>query len=161
MSAPEPGAHERGDPKRGAPERGAPEPGAPERAEPVWITEAQARVLHAESVHLFGGAPGVRDLGLLQSALARPRHLWAYDREATLFDVAAAYGVGIAKNHAFVDGNKRAALLAIRFFLFRNGYRFHPGEVEAVVMMEGVAGGGVGEARVSEWVRESSEPRPR
>lgn len=134
---------------------------SPEQEEPIWITEVQAKMLHAESLNLFGGSPGVRDLGLLQSALARPRHLWAYEEGATLFDMAAAYGFGIAKNHAFIDGNKRAALLAIRSFLFRNGYRFSPDEVETVMMMERVADSAVDEVLLSEWIGENSEQRQR
>lgn len=125
--------------------------------EPIWLTEGQVRMLHAESLRLFGGASGVRDAGLLQSALGRPRHLWAYDESATLFDIAAAYAFGLAKNHAFVDGNKRVALLAMRAFLFRNGHRFIPDEVETVTAMEGVAGGAVGEDELAEWVEANCE----
>lgn len=128
-------------------------------AEPAWLTEGQVRMLHAESLRLFGGAAGVRDEGLLQSALGRPRHLWTYDESATLFDLAAAYAFGLAKNHAFVDGNKRVALLAIRAFLFRNGYRFHPDEVETVTTMEGVADGTVGESELAAWIEANSEAR--
>lgn len=131
----------------------------PAESEPVWLTAIQAKMLHAEALKLFGGAPGVRDEGLLHSALARPRHLWAYEEAATLFDLASAYGFGIAKNHAFVDGNKRAALLAIRAFLFQNGYRFQPEEVETVTVMEGVAGGTVDEAMLAEWLETNSERR--
>lgn len=133
----------------------------PVKSEPIWLTAIQAKILHAEAVKLFGGSPGVRDEGLLQSALARPRHLWTYEEAATPFDLAAAYGFGIAKNHAFVDGNKRTALLAIRAFLFRNGYHFEPEEVETVTVMEGVAGGAVGEAVLSEWIEANSEQRQR
>lgn len=127
--------------------------------DPVWLTEGQVRMLHAESLRLFGGAPGVRDEGLLQSALGRPRNLWAYGESATLFDLAAAYAFGLAKNHAFVDGNKRVALLAIRAFLFRNGYRFIPGEVETVTTMEGVAGGTVSESELAAWVEANTRKR--
>jgi death-on-curing protein len=127
--------------------------------EPVWLTEGQVRMLHAESLRLFGGAAGVRDAGLLQSALGRPRHLWTYDESATLFDLAAAYAFGLAKNHAFVDGKKRVALLAIRAFLFRNGYRFNPDEVETVMTMEGVAGGTVSEVELTTWVEANAARR--
>ena len=127
--------------------------------EPMWLTEGQVRMLHAESLRLFGGAAGVRDAGLLQSALGRPRHLWTYDESATLFDLAAAYAFGLAKNHAFVDGNKRVALLAIRAFLFRNGYRFNPDEVETVMTMEGVAGGTVSEGELATWVEANASQR--
>ncbi len=98
----------------------------------------------------------MRDAGLLQSALGRPQHLWSYEEGATLYDLAAAYGFGIAKNHAFVDGNKRAALLAIRAFLFRNGVRFMPDEVETVQVIEGLAGGAVDEAQLAAWIETNS-----
>ena len=125
----------------------------------VWLTELQVKILHAETINLFGGSAGIRDVGLLQSALARPQHLLAYNNEATLFDLAAAYGYGLSKNHAFVDGNKRIALLSIRAFLFRNGYRFNPDEIETVTMMEGVAAGNVTEDLLSEWIEKNSTPR--
>ncbi len=129
-----------------------------DRPEPIWLTEVQVTMLHAEALRLFGGSSGVRDAGLLQSALGRPQHLWTYDEAATLFDLAAAYGFGIAKNHAFVDGNKRAALLAVRAFLFRNGYGFVPDEVETVKVMEGVAGGEMDETFLAEWIQTNSNP---
>ena len=129
-----------------------------DRVAPLWLTEVQVTMLHAEALSLFGGSPGIRDIGLLQSALGRPQHLWSYDEAATLFDLAAAYGFGIAKNHAFVDGNKRAALLAVRAFLFRNGVRFVPEEAETVKVMEGVAGGTVTEEAFSEWIEANSNP---
>ena len=129
--------------------------------EPVWLTATQVRMLHAESLALFGGASGIRDEGLLESALGRPRHLWAYGDEVTVFDLAAAYAFGIAKNHAFVDGNKRTAVLALRAFLFRNGYGFEPDPVELVTVMEGVASGRADEAPVllAKWARENATPR--
>lgn len=130
-----------------------------ESGKPVWLTEVQVRMLHAESLSLFGGRPGIRDRGLLQSALARPRHLRAYSEGTSLFNLAAAYAYGIATNHAFVDGNKRAALLAIRAFLFGNGYRFDPDEVEVVTMMEGLAAGNVDESLLSAWIEANSEPQ--
>ena len=130
-----------------------------EKREPVWLTAMQVQMLHAESLHLFGGMPGLRDRGLLESALARPRHLWTYEEGASLFDLAVAYGQGAAKNHAFVDGNKRTALLAIRAFLFRNGHRFYPDEAETVAMMEGTAAGTVDASLLSEWIEANSEPR--
>lgn len=131
----------------------------PAKGEPVWLTAVQAKMLHAEALKLFGGSLGVRDEGLLQSALARPQHRWTYEEAATLFDLAAAYGFGLAKNHAFVDGNKRVALLAIRAFLYRNGYAFNPEEVETVTMMEGVASGDVSEGLLAEWIGANSEQR--
>ena len=129
----------------------------PAESEIVWLTEMQVRILHAEALNLFGGSPGIRDVGLLQSALARPQNRKAYEESSTLFDLAAAYGFGIAKNHAFIDGNKRVALLAVRAFLFRNRYHFAPDEADTVMMMEGVAGGTVTEAMLSKWIEDNSE----
>jgi len=113
-------------------------------------------MLHNESLNLFGGSPGLRDKGLLESALDRPRNKWFYEQPVSLFELAAAYAFGIAKNHAFIDGNKRTAFLSIRTFLFSNGYRFSPPEVESVTMVEGLASGEVDEALLTNWIEESS-----
>lgn len=129
------------------------------RAEPVWLSVTQVRMLHAESLNLFGGSPGIRDLGMLESALARPVNKWHYDGMDNLFALAAAYGYGIARNHAFVDGNKRTALLAIRAFLFRNGYEFSPDELDTVTMIERLAEGQVDEELLSAWIDENSRDR--
>ena len=128
-------------------------------SEPIWLTAVQLKMLHADSLKRFGGAPGVRDEGLLESALGRPRHLRAYGEAVTLFDLAAAYGVGLIKNHAFVDGNKRAGALGIRAFLFRNGYRFAPDQAEMVTTIEGVAAGMVSEEELAAWLEASSTVR--
>ena len=130
-----------------------------EGIEPIWLAAVQLRMMHADTLKLFGGSPGVRDEGLLESALGRPRHLWAYSSAVTLFDLAAAYGFGIIKNHAFIDGNKRAGALGIRAFLFRNGYRFAPDQVEMVATIEGVAAGAVSEEELATWVEEYSTLR--
>ena len=127
--------------------------------EPVWLSITQVKMLHAETLRLFGGSPGLRDEGLLESALGRPQHLRAYGDAPSLFDLAAAYGYGLAKNHAFVDGNKRVALLAIRAFLFRNGYAFRPDQVETVTTMEGVASGAVDQEALASWIRDNASPR--
>jgi len=126
-------------------------------AEPIWLTEVQVRMLHAEAINLFGGAHGIRDQSLLESALGRPRNMWAFAESVSLPELAAAYGFGIAKNHAFVDGNKRTALLAIRAFLFRNGLLFEPTEVEAVSTIEGLAAGSVKEQALADWITDNSE----
>ena len=127
--------------------------------EPIWLSLTQVRMLHAESLRLFGGSQGLRDEGLLESALGRPQHLHAYGEAPSVFDLAAAYGHGLAKNHAFVDGNKRVALLAIRAFLFRNGYVFQPDQVDTVTTMEGVAAGTVDQEMLATWIRENVVPR--
>ena len=91
--------------------------------EPVWIREIEALAFHAQQIALFGGAGGVRDRGLLDSALSRPKNLFAYaERALTMVDLAAAYAVGISGNHPFVDGNKRTAMQVAFVFLEFNGF---------------------------------------
>lgn len=130
-----------------------------EPVEPTWLNLTQARMLHAETINLFGGALGIRDKGLLQSALGRPQNHYAYGEAPSIYELAAAYGYGIARNHPFIDGNKRTTLLAIRAFLFRNGYRFDPDQVETVTVMEGVAAGSVTEEEIAAWIEENATPK--
>ncbi|MFT4606089.1 MAG: death-on-curing protein [Rhodothermales bacterium] len=124
--------------------------------EPIWLSLTNVPMLHAESLNYFGGLPGVRDEGLLESAIDRPRNKFGLGNTTDLFELAAAYGFGIAKNHAFMDGNKRTALLSIRAFLFRNGYSFAPKETETVTMIEGLAAGGIDEDMLARWIGENS-----
>ncbi len=111
--------------------------------------------LHTIAVAEFGGSPGLRDDGLLESALDRPRNLFAYGDEPSLFQLAAAYCVGIVKNHPFIDGNKRAGDLAIRAFLRLNGYLYEPEEAEEVVMIVALAAGEIDEAALALWIAEN------
>lgn len=101
----------------------------------------------------------MRDRGLLESALARPQHLFAYEGVRALPDLAARYAAGIARNHPFLDGNKRTALLAIRAFLFVNGYTFAPPEGETVAMMLALAAGEVAEGALSQWIAQHARSR--
>lgn len=126
--------------------------------EPRWLSSTQIRMLHAESLRLFGGTPGLRDENLLESALARPQHVFTYGENASLFDLAAAYGFGLAKNHAFLDGNKRVALLAIRAFLFIKGFRFVPEQVETVTMIEHLAAGSIDQQVLATWIEKHATP---
>lgn len=121
-------------------------------SEPNWISRKAVLLLHEESLAEFGGGRGLRDAGLFDSALARPQNIQAYNSECTLAELAAAYGRGIAKNHAFVDGNKRAGFLAIGLFLFINGYRLVADQTEAITVMLGVASGDVDEAALAAWI---------
>jgi death-on-curing protein len=121
----------------------------------------QVKMLHAQSLDLFGGLPGIRDRNLLDSAVNRPLNKWNYDQSTNLFVLAAAYGFGIAKNHAFNDGNKRTALLSIRAFLFVNGFTFNPAEVETVTTIEGLASSKVDEGLLAEWIEANSMKRSR
>jgi death-on-curing protein len=100
----------------------------------------------------FGGARGVRDQGLLDSALTRAQNVYAYKSECTIADLAAAYAFGLAKTHAFVDGNKRAAFLSIGLFLAINGHSFRPDQVDAINFMLALANGDVDEAGLSAWI---------
>ena len=127
--------------------------------EPKWLTIVQVKMLHTESLNYFGGSLGIRDETLLESALDRPRNKWAYNEVVSVFELAAAYGFGIARNHAFIDGNKRAALLSMRTFLFNNGYSFSPEEIETVTMIEGLAQGAVDEALIASWLENNSKKR--
>lgn len=127
-------------------------------SEPRRLTTAQVRLLHAESIRLFGGLPGVQNDHLLQSVLARPQQLYAYGESPSLFDLAAAYAFGLARNHAFLGGNKRAALLSIRTFLFLNGYRFEPDQIETVTMIEGLAASSVDQSVLAAWIERNAAP---
>ena len=121
-----------------------------------WIDRRLLVILHDESLAEHGGASGLRDEGLLESALARPLNLVAYG-DPDVADLAAAYGVGLAKNHAFVDGNKRAAFLAVGLFLRLNGHRLKASQADATVTMLGVAAGEIDEAGFAQWLRTNSE----
>lgn len=123
-----------------------------------WIDKAALLALHDESLAEHGGATGIRDEGLLDSALARPLNLAAYG-EPALADLAACYGVGVAKNHAFVDGNKRAAFLSVGLFLAINGYRLVATQADATLAMLAVAAGEVDEAQFADWIRQHTVPR--
>jgi len=123
-----------------------------------WINKRALLLLHAESLAEFGGLAGMRDEGLLDSALARPLNLAAYGRP-DLAACAAAYGVGLAKNHPFTDGNKRAAFLSVGLFLALNGYCLTADQVDATRTVLGVAEGEVDESQFASWIRVNMAPR--
>ena len=123
-----------------------------------WINRDVLLLLHDESLAEHGGASGLRDEGLLESALARPVNL-TLDAAPDVADLAAAYGVGLAKNHAFVDGNKRAAFLAVGLFLALNGYSLNATQADATLIMLAVASGELPEAGFANWIREHIQPR--
>ena len=110
--------------------------------------------IHDEQLAIHGGSDGLRDAALLESALGRPRNKWAYE-QAGLPELAAAYGYGIAKNHPFVDGNKRTSLLAIYTFLGINGIDFRVPEAEAAAMIVSLAAGEVSEESLARWIRDN------
>lgn len=123
-----------------------------------WVQRAALELLHDESLAEHGGAPGLRHEGLLESALARPENLAHYGKP-DVFQLAACYGVALAKNHAFVDGNKRVAFLAIGLFLALNGRRLVASQSEATLTMLGVAAGTVDEPALADWLRSFSAVR--
>ena len=123
-----------------------------------WIDRRALLLLHDESIAEHGGASGIRDEGLFESALARPINLAAYG-EPDVADLAAAYGVGLAKNHGFVDGNKPVAFLAVGLFLALNGHRLVCTQAEATLVMLDVAAGDIDEATFAAWLRTHVQPR--
>lgn len=123
--------------------------------EPEWLTTPDALLFHAQLITAFGGTAGVRDTGLLESAISRPRNVFAYESQ-DLCVLASSYAHGVAKNHPFVDGNKRVAFVLARVFLGLNGVQFDPPEAEAVVMVEGLASSQVSEAEFAAWLRKHS-----
>ncbi len=122
--------------------------------EPVWLDLDLALDVHAEQLALFGGADGVRDQGLLESALARPRNKYAYGAE-DLAELAGAHAFGLAKNHPFVDGNKRVAFAAIIVFLGLNGVDFDVPPASATAMILDLAAGVVSEEGLTRWIRDN------
>lgn len=125
---------------------------------PIWIEREECIGFHNGLLAWFGGPDGIRDDNLLMSALERPRQLYHYE-SPDHFDMAAAYAFGIAKNHPFVDGNKRTALMAAALFLETNGFVFNAPEEQAVLQTLGLAAGEVGEAGYAQWLRESCSPQ--
>jgi death on curing protein len=123
-----------------------------------WVERRALELLHDESIAEHGGAAGLRDEGLLESALARPLNLAAYG-EPDVAELAAAYGVGLAKNHPFVDGNKRAAFLAVGMFLALNGKRLVATQADATLAMLAVASGTLDEPAFAQWLREHVQNR--
>lgn len=125
--------------------------------EPRWLGKEEVLAFHALALARFGGSDGVRDLGLLSSALDRPRNLWAYER-ATLPLLAAAYAEGVAKNHPFIDGNKRTAFTCMAVFLEKNGQRLVASEGEVIVAMLRIADGSMTREVLAKWVADNIEP---
>ena len=117
------------------------------------------KAIHAEQLAVFGGGSGIRDDGLLESDLDRPRNLQVYGENPSLFDLAAAYALGIIGNHPFVDGNKRTGILAAVAFLDLNGYAFNPEETDIVSVIVAAAAGQADEALLAGWFSDYSRPK--
>jgi death on curing protein len=119
-----------------------------------WVPQRALIQLHDISLAQHGGLSGIRDEGLLESALARPKNLAVYEKP-DVAELAACYAVGLAKNHPFADGNKRAAFLALGLFLRLNGYRLTASQPDATVTILAVAAGEIDQAQLAEWVRKN------
>jgi death-on-curing protein len=120
--------------------------------EPVWIRTIEARAFHAQQIAVFGGGDGVRDVGLLESALARPRNLFVYsEKTVTMAGLAAAYAFGVSRNHPFVDGNKRTAMQTAFVFLEFNGVRMTASQEEACLTFLKLAAGEVTDSELAGW----------
>jgi death-on-curing protein len=129
----------------------------PSNASWVWLDAAVLDAVHDEQLAEHGGARGVRDRGLFESALARPRQQAAYG-EPDAAALAAAYGYGLARNHPFVDGNKRTAFVAVELFLALNGFELRAGDADCVMTMLSLAGGTLSEEDFAAGVRQHSTP---
>jgi death-on-curing protein len=121
---------------------------------PAWLTYEQVVAIHGLQLRRFGGAPGLRDEGILRSALERPANKWHYE-QVELPELAAAYAFGLAKNHAFVDGNKRIAFMSMTVFLRKNGVQFAPDQAQATAMIMALAAGEVSEESLARWTRDN------
>lgn len=128
------------------------------RAEPIWIDEADALALHERLLAFHGGPEGLRDGSLLQSALARPRQMAAYNDEADTIDLAAAYTFGLVKNHPFIDGNKRTAFVIGVLFLELNGFAFHASEEAAADAVLSLAAGTTDQSAYAAFLRANATP---
>jgi death-on-curing protein len=122
-----------------------------------WLTRRITTSIHLRQIQRHGGGHGTRDEGLLESALARPENLAAYG-VPTAFDLAASYAYGVARNHSFIDGNKRTAFVASVLFLRMNGQQFHAEPAEAAVVFLRLAAGEFSETELSEWFRRNCDP---
>lgn len=125
-------------------------------AAPVWLRKDVLLSLHRRLLSEHGGAPGLRDAGGFDAALARPKQILAYEPRANLCKLAAAYGVGLSRNHPFVDGNKRIAALATILFLELNGRAFTAPEAEVVAMFRLLAAGEIAEEAFAAWLTSHS-----
>lgn len=123
-------------------------------SQPVWLTRRDCDAIHLDQLRQHGGIPGLRDETALESALARPRHKWAYEPECDFATLAAAYGYGLAANHGYNDGNKRVAFMAMYVFLGLNGREIAAPVPEVVQVMLALADGRLDEEHLADWLRD-------
>jgi death-on-curing protein len=124
--------------------------------EPYWLTREECLALHEMMVAQYGGTLGLRDEGMLESALGKPKNLFAYG-DPTLADLAASYALGIVKNHPFLDGNKRTGFMMGAGFLERNGYEFFAEEADAAIRTLALAAGEMTEKAYAAWLEANSQ----
>ena len=122
---------------------------------PQWIDLSVVLAIHEQQIAEHGGSLGIRDLGMIESALGRPQNRLLYN-DPDIFDLAAAYGYGLAQNHGFIDGNKRTAYVVTRLFLVLNGYDISASEMEKVITFENVGKGEINQAALASWLRSHS-----
>lgn len=125
--------------------------------EPKWVRRDAVLVVHDRQIELFGGQYGLRDAGLLDSAITRPKNFFFYEN-ADIVRLSAAYGYGICQNHPFIDGNKRTAFVVAIAFIKTNGFKFQASQVEVVRTMENLADGILSEEAFSDWIKKHSAP---
>jgi death on curing protein len=130
-----------------------------EPKEPLWITRRQTLSMHNRELRRFGGALGLRDDAALDSVLSSPINKWRND-QSELAELAAAYAFGLAKNHAFVDGNKGIAFMAMVVFLLKNDIAFSPDPAESTAMIFSLAAGEVSEESLTRWIRDNWPAEP-
>lgn len=121
--------------------------------EPTWLSRPMVEAAHHDQAQEHGGLLGVRDDGLFESALARPRQRWSFEPETDLPSFAASYGFGLVKNHPFLDGNKRIGFVAMNMFLLLNGFEIEAPEPEVIAVMLQVADGSLDELGIVDWLR--------
>lgn len=124
--------------------------------EPLWLVRGFLDEAHADQLKQHGGFPGVRDENALESALARPKNRWSYEPQVDIYELAAAYGYGLATSHPYSDGNKRTAFIAMYTFLGLNDLEIIASQTEVVSFMLQVAGGLLEEAPIAEWLRQNT-----
>lgn len=127
-------------------------------AEPTWLTRIVVDAIHLDQIREHGGPPGLRDEGGLESALARPPHKWLYEHGVDLPALAAAYGFGLARNHPYVDGNKRVALVAMLTFLAVNGLAVEATDEDVLTALLALAAGRLSEPALADWLRSRIVP---
>ncbi|TGM59142.1 type II toxin-antitoxin system death-on-curing family toxin [Leptospira vanthielii] len=127
--------------------------------EPKWINRKIAEAIHLDQIKQHGGSLGIRDMGLLESAIDRPKNKWFYEPQSSIFELTASLGIGIAKNHPFIDGNKRTSFLLMYVFLANNGFNIETTEEKVVQEMHKVADGTSDENDLALWLKSHSIPR--